>query len=94
MCDGFFLFESSLCIPLKDPPSTRVNVLNSAETCDLLKGIIIVVCLYLMNVVDMPMIYHIIKSQSVIKLYIIFNMLEVSCFQWSASFVLFCCFKY
>lgn len=30
-----------------------------------------------MNYVDTSMIYHIIKSQSVIKLYIFFNMLEV-----------------
>ena len=53
------------------------TILNPAETCDILKGFVIICCVYLMNNVDTSMIYHIIKSQSVIKLYIFFNMLEV-----------------
>lgn len=54
------------------------SILNPAETCDLLKGLIIICVVYIMNSVDTSMIYHIIKSQSVIKLYIFFNMLEVA----------------
>ncbi|KAI2804211.1 Transmembrane anterior posterior transformation protein 1 [Blomia tropicalis] len=54
------------------------TILNPAETCDILKGFVIICCVYLMNNVDTSMIYHIIKSQSVIKLYIFFNMLEVA----------------
>lgn len=54
------------------------NVLQPAEICDLLKGAILVIAATLMAYVDTSMLYHIIKSQSVIKLYIFFNMLEVS----------------
>lgn len=58
--------------------STRRQILQPAEICDLLKGIIIIVASFAMSYVDMSMLYHIIKSQSVIKLYIFFNMLEVA----------------
>ncbi|KAF7489230.1 Transmembrane anterior posterior transformation protein 1 -like protein [Sarcoptes scabiei] len=53
-------------------------ILNSAETCDILKGIIVISSLFLINKIEVSMIYHQIKSQSIIKLYIFFNMLEVS----------------
>ena len=52
-------------------------VLQPAEVCDLLKGAILIISAFLMGYVDTSMLYHIIKSQSVIKLYIFFNMLEV-----------------
>ncbi|KAK6621571.1 hypothetical protein RUM44_001378 [Polyplax serrata] len=53
-------------------------VLKPAEICDLLKACILVFCSILMLYIDTSMMYHLIKSQSVIKLYIFFNMLEVS----------------
>ncbi|KAI7688491.1 hypothetical protein SSS_03418 [Sarcoptes scabiei] len=53
-------------------------ILNSAETCDILKGIIVISSLFLINKIEVSMIYHQIKSQSIIKLYIFFNMLEVN----------------
>ncbi|KAF5269351.1 hypothetical protein FQA39_LY08743 [Lamprigera yunnana] len=58
--------------------TTRRSILNPAEICDLLKGIIIVLCSLLMFYIDTNMMYHLIKSQSVIKLYIFYNMLEVA----------------
>eukprot|EP00096_Caligus_rogercresseyi_P011143 TRINITY_DN4293_c0_g1_i1.p1 TRINITY_DN4293_c0_g1~~TRINITY_DN4293_c0_g1_i1.p1 ORF type:complete len:504 (+),score=59.00 TRINITY_DN4293_c0_g1_i1:269-1780(+) len=48
-----------------------------AETIDILRGLIILVCVYFMAFFDTSMMYHMIKSQSVIKLYVFYNMLEV-----------------
>ncbi|TRY76158.1 hypothetical protein TCAL_03511 [Tigriopus californicus] len=48
-----------------------------AEIIDLLKGLIIAVCVYSMTHIDTSVMYHMIKSQSVIKLYLFYNMLEV-----------------
>ncbi|KAK5649484.1 hypothetical protein RI129_000513 [Pyrocoelia pectoralis] len=56
----------------------RKSILNPAEICDLLKGILIILCSILMFYIDTNMMYHLIKSQSVIKLYIFYNMLEVA----------------
>ncbi|XP_055905297.1 protein TAPT1 homolog [Eupeodes corollae] len=53
------------------------KLLTPAEICDLLKGVIWIACTFLMLSVDTNRIYHIIKSQSIIKLYIFYNMLEV-----------------
>ncbi|XP_037516692.1 protein TAPT1 homolog [Rhipicephalus sanguineus] len=52
--------------------------LQPAESCDLLKGLVLLGTWLLVSQVDMSMLYHIVKSQSVIKLYIFFNMLEVA----------------
>lgn len=52
-------------------------LLTSAEICDIYKGLMLVICTYLMFYIDINMMYHLIKSQSVIKLYIFYNMLEV-----------------
>ena len=35
-------------------------------------------CLFAMTYIDTSALYHIIRAQSVIKLYVIYNMLEVS----------------
>lgn len=43
----------------------------------MLKGFIMVLCYFMMSYVDYSMMYHLIRGQSVIKLYIIYNMLEV-----------------
>lgn len=51
--------------------------LQPAQVCDLLKGLIMVLCYSMMHYVDYAMMYHLIRGQSVIKLYIIYNMLEV-----------------
>ncbi|CAH1716857.1 protein TAPT1 homolog [Aphis gossypii] len=51
--------------------------LSAAETCDLLKMAVLITCSMMLLPCDTSMMYHVIKSQSVIKLYIFFNMLEV-----------------
>uniref|UniRef100_A0A1B6M1N2 Uncharacterized protein n=1 Tax=Graphocephala atropunctata TaxID=36148 RepID=A0A1B6M1N2_9HEMI len=53
------------------------SLLKPAEICDLLKVAIVVLCTVFMFCIDTSMMYHLIKSQSVIKLYIFYNMLEV-----------------
>ena len=72
-------------------PSGRL--LHPAEIIDLLKCFIIGdlgdrmswltpchpgSCCYAMSYVDTSMLYHIIKSQSVIKLYLMYNMIEMA----------------
>uniref|UniRef100_A0A8C9XLR8 Transmembrane anterior posterior transformation 1 n=1 Tax=Sander lucioperca TaxID=283035 RepID=A0A8C9XLR8_SANLU len=54
------------------------RLLQPAQVCDVLKGLIMVLCFSMMHYVDYSMIYHQIRGQSVIKLYIIYNMLEVA----------------
>lgn len=54
------------------------RLLQPAQVCDILKGILLVICYFMMHYVDYSMMYHLIRGQSVIKLYIIYNMLEVS----------------
>lgn len=57
---------------------TRFKLLTPAEACDLLKGTIyIMVAAIMIYGIDNNRIYHIIKTQSIIKLYLFYNMLEV-----------------
>lgn len=56
---------------------SRNSILKPAETCDVLKGFILLICSILMCYIDTNMMYHLVKSQSVMKLYIFYNMLEV-----------------
>ncbi|XP_046338085.2 transmembrane anterior posterior transformation protein 1 homolog [Haliotis rufescens] len=51
--------------------------LESAHICDLLKGIILLVCIFVINYIDTSMMYHLVRGQSVIKLYVFYNMLDV-----------------
>lgn len=57
--------------------SRRNRILTSAEICDILKGSIWIICCLIILFIDTNRIYHVIKSQSFIKLYIFYNMLEV-----------------
>ena len=61
--------------------SSHHRVLEPAEICDLLKGIILISCCIMMMYIDVSMLYHIVRGQAIIKLYIFFNMLEVSILQ-------------
>ncbi|XP_076005204.1 transmembrane anterior posterior transformation protein 1 homolog [Genypterus blacodes] len=54
------------------------RLLQPAQVCDVLKGLILLLCFSMMHYVDYSMMYHLIRGQSVIKLYIIYNMLEVA----------------
>uniref|UniRef100_A0A8C3G0J3 Transmembrane anterior posterior transformation 1 n=1 Tax=Cyclopterus lumpus TaxID=8103 RepID=A0A8C3G0J3_CYCLU len=54
------------------------RLLQPAQVCDMLRGLIMVLCFSMMHYVDYSMMYHLIRGQSVIKLYIIYNMLEMA----------------
>lgn len=58
--------------------SGQGRLLEPAQVCDLLKGVILVSCCVIMNYMDVSMMYHLIRGQAIIKLYIFFNMLEVA----------------
>ena len=52
--------------------------MDSALKCDLLKGLLFVVCVQLLTGIDTSKVYHMVRAQTLIKLYLIYNMLEVS----------------
>lgn len=56
----------------------RIRVWTSSDTCDLLKGLIVVIASVLMQLVDTSVVYHLVRGQGIIKLYIFYNMLEVA----------------
>uniref|UniRef100_A0A1I7XPC5 Protein TAPT1 homolog n=1 Tax=Heterorhabditis bacteriophora TaxID=37862 RepID=A0A1I7XPC5_HETBA len=56
----------------------RLRPWTSAETCDLIKVGIIVFGSMLMQHIDTSVVYHQVRGQGVIKLYIFYNMLEVA----------------
>nr|XP_006137044.1 transmembrane anterior posterior transformation protein 1 homolog isoform X2 [Pelodiscus sinensis] len=66
---------------LRSPRSLEISdrrLLQPAQVCDIFKGVILIICYFMMHYVDYSMMYHLIRGQSVIKLYIIYNMLEVA----------------
>lgn len=63
------------CFGLLSHPTK--GILKPAETCDMIKGVILIICSILMCYIDTNMMYHLVKSQSVMKLYIFYNMLDV-----------------
>lgn len=52
--------------------------LEPAQICDILKGVILVVCCAIMTYIDTSMMYHLVRGQSTIKLYVFFNMLDMA----------------
>ncbi|KAM3831257.1 transmembrane anterior posterior transformation protein 1 homolog isoform 2-T2 [Vipera latastei] len=70
---AMFRFITLPCSSLRDR-----RLLQPAQVCDIFKGLILVICYFMMHYVDYSMMYHLIRGQSVIKLYIIYNMLEVA----------------
>ncbi|XP_032080347.1 transmembrane anterior posterior transformation protein 1 homolog isoform X2 [Thamnophis elegans] len=70
---AMFRFVTLPCSSLRDR-----RLLQPAQVCDIFKGVILVICYFMMHYVDYSMMYHLIRGQSVIKLYIIYNMLEVA----------------
>ncbi|CAG8480813.1 7673_t:CDS:10 [Diversispora eburnea] len=58
-------------------PEKRTAYLNSSQWCDLLKGLLILLVYVSLQSVDASKMYHSIRGQSAIKLYVIFNVLEI-----------------
>lgn len=53
------------------------RVLHPSERADLLKGLLIVLTYQCMTLFDASRVYHWIRGQSSIKLYVLFNVLDV-----------------
>lgn len=68
---------SLLMCPFHRPYLSR-RWLEPSEICDLLKAVLLIICIILINYVDVSVLYHIVRGQAVIKLYIFFNMLEIA----------------
>ncbi|KAI8368912.1 eukaryotic membrane protein family-domain-containing protein [Choanephora cucurbitarum] len=51
--------------------------LRSSQKCDLLKGLLIIITCTVMYSLDPSRIYHSIRGQAVLKLYVVFNVLEI-----------------
>lgn len=64
------------------PPSktSRLTLLYNYELRDLIKFSLLCICTVILTKYDSSMAYHEIRTQSVIKIYIFFNLLEVSVF--------------
>ncbi|CAD5113030.1 DgyrCDS2230 [Dimorphilus gyrociliatus] len=56
----------------------RTRWMESAEIRDLLKGLVLILACIAIYYIDISMMYHLIRGQAIIKLYIFFNMLEVA----------------
>ncbi|KZC11570.1 Protein TAPT1 like protein, partial [Dufourea novaeangliae] len=69
--------KGNTCSKERDNLRVGKRRLRPAEICDLLKGFLVICCWIATWKVDTSMMYHLVKSQSVIKLYIFYNMLEV-----------------
>ncbi|XP_065841702.1 transmembrane anterior posterior transformation protein 1 homolog [Oscarella lobularis] len=53
------------------------SIINPAQICDLVRGFSFVVCFVLLCFIDNSMLYHLVRGQAVIKLYVIHNVLEI-----------------
>lgn len=56
------------------------RILQAAERADLLKGLLIISTYQCMKLFDASRVYHWIRGQSSIKLYVLFNVFDVSPF--------------
>jgi len=77
-CMSVFMRYPLKYLGISAHPHRNDRLLHPAEIIDLLKCFIICSCCYAMSYVDTSMLYHMIKSQSVIKLYLMYNMIEVA----------------
>ncbi|XP_060063301.1 transmembrane anterior posterior transformation protein 1 homolog [Ylistrum balloti] len=58
------------------PKSPRF--LEPAQICDILKGIILLASFFIINYIDTSMMYHLVRGQAIVKLYVFFNMLDMA----------------
>lgn len=54
------------------------RILEPAQVIDIIKGLVVVGCAIPMCFMDISVVYHTVRAQAAIKLYMFFNMLEVS----------------
>jgi hypothetical protein len=69
----------AVCLVLQSmlPKAIRFGRVRRTQIYDLLTAALIVAGVYTISQVHMSIVYHYIRGQAVIKLYVIFNMLEI-----------------
>lgn len=55
----------------------RIRFLRNTQIIDLLKGVSLAICTYLLFQCDYSMMYHYVRGESPLKLYFVYNVLEV-----------------
>ncbi|KAJ3031423.1 UNVERIFIED_CONTAM: hypothetical protein HDU68_004113 [Siphonaria sp. JEL0065] len=76
----FTILPARILLALKtivDSVFWRSIRLSSSQKCDLMKGLLVAICCYMLENVDGSRLYHSVRGQSTIKLYVIFNLLEI-----------------
>jgi len=58
--------------------TTHRHLLDPVQKIDMLKGIILIVVTIIFQNIDTSVIYHVVRVQSVIKLYVVYNMLDIA----------------
>eukprot|EP00794_Sanderia_malayensis_P005358 gene5358-6029_t len=58
--------------------NSRVTFLEPVQKVDLLKALLVITCTFGMLQIDTSVLYHIVRGQSVIKLYVVYNMLDMA----------------
>ena len=61
------------------PSLIKIIIIIAVFVSIFFSGSIILTCWLLLTYVDVSVLYHTVRGQSVIKLYVIYNMLEVIC---------------
>lgn len=51
----------------------RCEILEFVQICDILKGVILVFCFFIVNYIDIFMMYYFVRGQVVIKFYVFYN---------------------
>ncbi|CAF0727605.1 unnamed protein product [Brachionus calyciflorus] len=69
---------SSILNAFQNPVKFMKTGLELSRKIDFTKLILMVACYLMLTFIDTSMVYHIIRGQAIIKLYIFFNMLEVA----------------
>jgi hypothetical protein len=58
-------------------PSSSNRLFEPAQIIDIVKGLVVLGCAIPMCFMDISVVYHTVRAQAAIKLYMFFNMLEV-----------------
>jgi len=66
----------SLIILVRRIYNPRIR-LSTTQSFDILRGIICIICFFALQPVDISGVFHLIQGQAVLKLYVIFNLLEI-----------------